>query len=212
MAKSKKIYREGGGTKPDKRNISQIIVAVILLSLGLYLLLLLFSPKIDLVNRTPDVQAQSTKADGENSIIIPKIGVNIEYKTGDESVLDDYAWHRYPERGNPEIGGNFIISAHRFKVGFSPGETRRRSPFYNIEQLQVGDKVYTRFNKKMYEYKISKRYDVKPDAIEIEAPSDTPKLTIYSCTLGGSADGRVVIEAKPMFDTNQTKNDKTARN
>ena len=30
------------------------------------------------------------------------------------------------------------------------------------------------------------RIDVKPDQIEIEAASQTPKLTLYSCTLAGA--------------------------
>ena len=48
---------------------------------------------------------------------------------------------------------------------------------------------------KWYTYTVTKKYNVKPNATEIEAPSETSKLTLYSCSLGGSADGRIVIEA-----------------
>ncbi|MBP6880690.1 class E sortase [Candidatus Saccharibacteria bacterium] len=210
MNKHKQVYKDGQKSKTTKTSRLRLILALFLLGLGLYQLLLVISPKLNFIDRTDNIKAEIKKENGEDSIIIPKIGVNIAYKSGDANVLDDYAWHRYPERGDPVKGGNFIISAHRFKVGYSPGETRRRSPFYNIEQLQAGDKIYTRFNKKMYEYTITKRYQVKPTDVEIEGPSKKPKLTVYSCTLKGSADGRIVIEAEPVGETKDTPQPDTA--
>ncbi len=205
MSKNKHVYKDGQKNKSTKTGRLRLILALFLLGLGLYQLLLVVSPRLNFIDRTDNIKAEIKKQNGEDSIIIPKIGVDIAYKSGDASVLDDYAWHRYPERGDPVKGGNFIISAHRFKVGYSPGETKRRSPFYNIEQLQAGDKIYTRFNKKMYEYKITKRYQVKPTDVEIEGPSKKPKLTVYSCTLKGSADGRIVIEAEPVDKIKNTQ-------
>ncbi|HSW92457.1 MAG TPA: hypothetical protein VLH14_01095, partial [Patescibacteria group bacterium] len=49
-----------------------------------------------------------------------------------------------------------------------------------------------------YGYNISKIFNVTPNQVEIEAPSETPELTIYSCDITGSATGRVVIVAEPM--------------
>jgi len=111
--------------------------------------------------------------------------------------LESGAWHRFPERGNPEIGGNFILSAHRFELGWSPQQTRQKSPFYNINRINQGDTIYIDFKAKRYTYEVKRRYQVSPDALSIEAPSTEAKLTLYSysCTLKGSQDGRDVIEA-----------------
>jgi LPXTG-site transpeptidase (sortase) family protein len=73
-----------------------------------------------------------------------------------------------------------------------------KSPFYNIGKLQVGDHIFVDFKGKRYEYAISEKYAVKPDGVEVESPTKDPQLTLYSCTLRGSSDGRDVLEAKPV--------------
>jgi sortase A len=165
---------------------------------GFYLLFLLVAPRI-----APDLTLGKFQSIdpakitlGEHQIIIPKIGVSIEYLEGkDASTLEKGSWWRYPERGNPEIGGNFILSAHRFNIGWTPEKTRAKSPFYNINQLNPGDPILIDYKGKRYTYEVSRRYKVDPNAISIEAPSTEAKLTLYSCTFKGSLDGREVIEA-----------------
>ena len=80
-------------------------------------------------------------------------------------------------------------------MGLTPQQTQRKSPFYTINKLRVGDKIIIDYNGKRYNYIIRKIFDVKPNAVEIERRTDTPQLTLYSCTLGGSSDGRNVIVA-----------------
>ena len=132
----------------------------------------------------------------ENRLYIPKLKLNLTYKSGDQRVLRDNAWHRYPERGDPEKGGNFILAGHRFELGLTPGETRHRSPFYHIDKLTDGDAIYVDFNGRRYKYVITDRLRVKPSQVAIEAPSEAPKMTLYTCTLRGTADGREVIIAR----------------
>lgn len=175
------------------------IVGIGALGSGLYLLLLVATPEIaPLITMKPlDAKAISKIEVADNRIVIPKIGVNIQY--GDsESALDHGAWWRHAERGNPETGGNFIIAAHRFTLAPTPQQTNVKSPFYHIDKLVIGDEIIIDYNGKRYGYKIDTISNVKPTQIEIEAPSDTPKLTLYTCTLGGAADGRVVLTAKPL--------------
>jgi sortase A len=131
----------------------------------------------------------------EQRLYIPRLSLNLQYES-DQRVLNNGLWHRYPERGEPEKGGNFILAGHRFELGLTPGETRRKSPLYHIDKIQVGDYIYADFNGKRYQYEITRRYTVKPNQTEIEAPSDTPKMTMYTCTFKGTSDGREVLEAK----------------
>lgn len=174
-------------------------VAIALLLGGLYLLSLVTAPTVaPIIAFHPiNVSALPTPSQQENRVIIPKIGVNIAYAPG-AAALDRGAQWRYPERGNPATGGNFIIAAHRFSIQPTPQGTVERSPFYNIDKLNTGDKIVVDYLGVRYAYQIDKKTDVKPTQIEIEAASDIPKLTLYSCELGGSDSGRVVLTAAPI--------------
>lgn len=190
-------------TKGGWKSNILLAISLILLAGGLYLLLLVMTPNIAPLYPIEQIDAKSLGEPEGDRIIIPKVGINVEFRAGGEEVLDDYAWHRFPERGDPEKGGNFIISAHRFELGFTPGETRRRSPFYHIEKVEVGDQVIIDFNGTRYGYEIIEKTEVKPTQVEIEAPSEEAKLTIYTCTLGGEADGREVLIAKLLGEVTE---------
>jgi sortase A len=173
-------------------------MAIVMMGGGLYLLTLLAAPAVmPILSKPIDAKALKKIDVSEDKIVIPKIGVNIPYGPG-KSSLDTGAWWRYPERGNPEKGGNFIIAAHRFTLYSTIKKTVEKSPFYNIDKLSIGDKVVIDYNGKRYGYEIDKIFDVKPDQTDIESASKEAKLTLYTCNLGGAADGRVVLTAKPL--------------
>lgn len=187
------------------------LAALLLILGGVYIILTVFSPGLPLLSgRAPDETAKKLRdAPGAhgNRLFIPQINVDVAVVEGNtEAALEKGAWHRRPENGNPEKGGNFVLSAHRFVMSFTPQGTAVKSPFYNIDKLKVGDTLSVDYNGKRYEYEIKRKYSVKPTAVEIEGPSETPKLTLYSCTLQGSQDGREVIEAVPV----KAKNDQAA--
>jgi sortase A len=181
------------------------LIPAVLLTAGVYLLFLVYSPRLATTPLAPliggsspqTVDARATTPDNADYIIIPKINLNVAIVTGtNEAALPKGAWHRFPERGDPIKGGNFILSAHRFLLGWTPQQTRAKSPFYSIDKLNVGDTITIIYKGKTYSYHITKTYSVKPNQVSIEDPSTTAKLTLYSCTLKGSADGRSVIEAQ----------------
>lgn len=184
--------------KRSKRRIytSRVLLAVasIALVVGLYVLILVASPMVaPLISEKPiDIAKLPAPTVKDNRIIIPKIGVNIHYAPGTAALNAGAQW-RYPERGNPETGGNFIIAAHRLTIEPTPWGTVIKSPFYNIDKLAIGDKIFVDYLGSRYAYNIAKIFNVLPTQTEIEAPSDTPILTLYSCDLTGSATGRVVI-------------------
>ena len=143
------------------------------------------------------------------SVGTEEIDINLPYLAGPASVMEHGAWWRKPENGNPKDGGNFVLSAHRFIMGMTPQQTLRKSPFYNINRLDIGDKIIVDYNGKRYEYLISEKRSVKPEAVEIEQRTAQPQLTLYSCTLGGANDGREVIIAKPnVSHKSKTPSDK----
>jgi sortase A len=176
------------------------IIALVLVIIGGYILILVLTPNIPFLysSQPLDVKAMGTPKVGANKIMIPGIGVDIPYGTDGQASLDSGAWWRYPERGDPVKGGNFIIAAHRFSIQLTPHETAIKSPFYHLDKLKAGDPIIVDFQGKRYGYKISKAYTVKPSQTEIEAQTDKAKMTLYSCELGGSSAGRTVFDAEPM--------------
>ena len=172
---------------------------IVLLLGGFYILSLVMAPQFSIVMTGPLTPQKVAAINiSENRIIIPKIGVNIHYGTDGVTSLNEGAWWRYPDRGNPAKGGNFIIAAHRFSIEPTLRGTVIASPFYHIDALKKGDQILIDYDGNRYGYEVSQKETVPPTATQIEAPSKTAKLTLYSCELGGSAEGRYVIFAKPL--------------
>lgn len=201
-----------GRPKRTIRNTLTTIVALLVLGAGLYVLITALLPLISTQmidpNDNPTVTKLVESADKpikENRLYIPKININLPYNPGDETVMEHGAWWRKPENGDPKKGGNFILSAHRFIMGVTPAQTLRKSPFYAIDKLKVGDEMIVDYEGKRYTYTITTIHTVAPTAVEIEAPTKDDRLTLYSCTLGGASDGREVIIATPK---ESEKNDK----
>lgn len=199
--RTKRHYLGGSlqGTKNNRRKRAVLLViSAALMGIGIYLGLLLLAPaRVALpVKSAIDLDTSDDASDTRDRIQIEKINLEVPIYVGGAEVLEKGVWHRYPDRGDPVSGGNFILSAHRFRIAQDPILTKERSPFYNLDKLDIGDSLRIFYQGNWYDYGVTKKYDVKPDAVEIEAPSSEAKLTLYSCTLSGSADGRIVIEAK----------------
>ena len=186
-----------------KRSKGPIVLAIILLIGGVYLLYNTFSPTLP--NFTEDTQAtakkltSSTPSVSENRIYMPQINVDIpivDINGNETAALDKGAIHRAPESGDPKEGGNYVIAAHRFTLGITPAQTRAKSPFYHIDQMKVGDQIYIDFAGIRYAYKIFKKETVAATDVAIENRTTDPQLTVYSCGLSGSRDGRDVLFAK----------------
>lgn len=173
------------------------------ISAGGYILFTAASPALSLPVVTGRAHDETKIRLGErpgtygDRLFIPQINVDVAIVTGnDESVLEKGAWHRHPENGDPASGGNFVLSAHRFVMSMTPQGTAIKSPFYNIDKLAIGDRLSVDYKSHRYEYEITRKYAAKPTDVNIENRSDEPKMTLYSCTLGGEKDGRDVVEAK----------------
>lgn len=188
------------------RTLSLWVLPALLIAGGAYVLLLVTAPmlSIPIINVPPDVARylKQTEHAGPDTgrpdrLYIPKINVDVAIVDGDsEAALEKGAWHRKPNNGNPADGGNFVLAAHRFRIGWTPGQARINSPFYHINKLKPGDEIVVDYGGKRYAYTVDKLYDVLATAVEIEERTEEPRLTLYSCDLRGKA--RVVVEASPV--------------
>lgn len=180
------------------------LFALICLFAGGYMLVLSLAPRYpqfaggasQLI--APSVEATSAPSqDDGNRLIIEKLGLNLQFGPK-EADLSSGAWNRYADRSNPEKGGNMVLAGHRFELGWTPQQTKARSPFYRLDTMQAGDQISLLFNGKTYHYQVTKLYNVESKDVWVEDDSDEHKLTIYTCELGGAEKGRVVIEALPL--------------
>lgn len=193
------------GVKKPRKTIRRLLVIVPIVGLlvGAYLLIDSLAPNLPIDGKSADATAQKlvTEKPGMNGnrLYVPQINIDVAVVEGtDVSTVEKGAWHRQPQNGNPEEGGNFVLSAHRFNLGLTPQQTRATSPFFHIGELQNGDQIFVDWGAKRYAYKVTRKYDVPRTATEIEARSDDAKLTLYSCDWRGEAAGRYVVEAKPI--------------
>ncbi len=125
----------------------------------------------------------------ENRLIIPRIGVNMPILEGpDERVLDRGGiWH-IPNTSTPIERSNVVLSGHRWQY-LPPSSTT----LYLLDKVQDGDPVILYWDGVEYDYRISGRETVRPDQTEILAPTDGPRLTIFTCTPLFSTKYRLVL-------------------
>ena len=127
----------------------------------------------------------------DNRIVIPVIGTNSQILEGDESVLDLGLWRR-PNSGTPGSNTNVVITGHRFQYTYGP------KTFYNLDKLNLGDKIIVYWKGEEHIYEVQDKFEVTPDKVEIEQNNGFEELTLYTCTPILTAERRLVIKAKPI--------------
>jgi len=197
-------YTLENGVRVKKRR-GWVALPIVGLVVGGYLLVNALSPAAPDVFSSADTTAKklvNTQPDlKENRLYVPKVNIDVAVVPidGNENLaLEKGAVQRAPESGNPKDGGNFVIAAHRFNLGYTPAQTRAKSPFYHIDKLNADDDIYIDYAGVRYAYKITERSKVPAEATEIEKRTDDNRLTMYSCELAGPEAGREVIIAKPV--------------
>lgn len=126
----------------------------------------------------------------ENTLIIPKIRVFGEVNEGeDESILSQGIWRR-PNSSTPDQGSNTVVVAHRFLY------TKGPNTFYHLDKIAVGDELSLAWEGEIYNYRVREIKEVEPTAIEVEAPTEEPILTLYTCTPLWTAEKRLVVIAE----------------
>lgn len=191
---------------PKSARTGMTVLPVVLVLAGAYALSLLYAPQLAFIPGPVLAEPIHAPTDTNDQpaptgdyLSIAKLNLQVPFFTGTAATLEKGAWHRFPERGNPETGGNFILSAHRFNLGLTPQRTKVKSPFYNLHKLAVGDSIRAWFQGKAYVYEVTRLYEVGPHDTHIEDSSDTAKMTLYSCLIAGAEAGRLVVEAEPVL-------------
>ncbi len=127
-----------------------------------------------------------------NRLVIPKIGVDVAIVEGkDERALYRGIWH-LPDTSTPDRGGNTVLTGHRFQYLSGP------KTLYLLDRMQPGEIIIVYWQGKEYDYRVTKRKVVNPDAVEILDNTKAPQLTIFTCTPIFSTKQRLVLFAEPL--------------
>lgn len=203
-------------SKPVKSKVQQItfwaLIAIALISL--FLLLLPYIPRLNFwisrpkIDATPYKQAAQAAKSGAkiqapeaeksgNRLIMPDIGVDaqiIEGKSLNVIGKNQGVW-RETNKVNPSDPGNMVIAGHRFLYTATNGGW-----FYNLPELKVGEKIYIKWDSKIYEYEVYNTRSVLPTQTDVRDadPAVPKKLTMYTCYPLGSTAKRFVVEAKQL--------------
>lgn len=168
--------------------------AVILLAL--YILITPYLPEAELLLKTKTEVASKTlvinEQRKENAVVIEKIGVNAPILEGSSAaVLDSGIWRR-PMSAKPGEGSNIVLVGHRFLY------TSGTNTFYHLPKLVTGDGISIFWNGEEKKYRVIDTRVVTPSETDIEAPTETELLTIYTCTPLWNPTHRFVVHAKPL--------------
>lgn len=200
----KMTYNYKNGVQKTK-NRRWLVFPVLGIFFGGYLLVNSLWPALPEVMTDPQATAKKLvslePSLTEDRIFIPKVNADVavvQIDGNEKLALERGAIQRSPDSGNPRDGGNFVVAAHRFNLGFTPSQTKARSPFYRIDKLALGDEIYVDYQGVRYAYKVEDKKLVESSAVEIEARTDENQLTMYSCELAGPEAGREVVIAKPI--------------
>lgn len=130
-------------------------------------------------------------------VIIPKIGVDMPVvigETDEKKALDNGAWlipgTAIPGANDPYH--NTVLSAHRFKY------TSGKYTFFEVDKLVEGDEIIITTDTQRLRYGVIGTEVVLPNAVRILEKTDTPLLTLFTCTPKFSSKYRLVIYAKPV--------------
>lgn len=145
----------------------------------------------------------------EPRLIIPKLNVDVPVHFGitlDEvmpAMADGVAHYRIAgASAYPGEIGNFVITGH------SAGDVYSSNPykfiFSGLERLEDGDLIYVNYNSVRYTYQVVRKEIVDPSNVAaLVVETDSPLLTLVTCTPLGTSRNRLLVTAKqisPSYD------------
>ncbi|MGH7196760.1 MAG: sortase [Candidatus Saccharimonadales bacterium] len=168
--------------------------------LGVYILLMPLLPQFTFwvtaqtgVNAVKSIESKADPANfpDKSTLVIPKLNLETQIYEGESAKTLALGVWRRPQTSTPDIGGNTVLAGHRFAY-------REKTPFYHLDKMSQGDEIIVYWDKARYSYKVTAIKEVKPTAVEIEADTDEPLLTLYTCTPLWTSERRLVVQAQLM--------------
>jgi sortase A len=139
-----------------------------------------------------DINKTSTQ-EQTNRIVIPSINLDTEILEGQsEDTVNKGVWLR-PNSAKPGEVSNSVLVGHRYS--YNPGISY---PFYSLDKVKTGDKVAVFWQGNLILYQVKQILIANPNATQIEQPTTSERLTLYTCTPLWTSINRLVIIAEPF--------------
>lgn len=119
-------------------------------------------------------------------LTIPRLKVKTTIYKGITDTQFNRGVGYWPGTALPGARGNLVVGGHR---------TAAHRPFYNIEQMKIGDLITVSRPGKSFTYKVSKVFVVRPSDVWIVKPTPKATLTLFTCHPRGSTSKRYVVRA-----------------
>lgn len=135
-----------------------------------------------------DVGKQSDKKPTENRLVVPSIFLDeVIHEGPSESTLSKGVWRR-PNTATPSVASNTVLAGHVFTYS-TP------AVFYNLGKIKLSDRLAVYWEGAEYLYEVRDIRTVQASAIQVEAPTITAQLTLYTCTPLWNPVNRLIVTA-----------------
>ena len=154
------------------------------------------------VGETPPVAAAPAYAQTFATMYVPRWGLDyvkpISEGVSRSDVLDSKGIGHYPQTAILGEPGNFAVAAHR---------TTYARPFWDVDKLQIGDRIVIRTEDTWYVYSVTEFYIEQPSYVPAIAPvpgqpgaaADGHYLTLTTCHPKYSASERYIVHAELVY-------------
>jgi sortase A len=133
----------------------------------------------------PQVVVHERRGSPVSTLAVPRLHLRSRVYAATE--LDrGPAW--WPVTGRPGGGDSVAIAGHR---------TTHTHPFYFLDRLRRGDRIYLRYDGATHAYRVTDTRVVPSSDLHIADAVGHERLLLSACTPRGSAAFRLVVEARP---------------
>lgn len=200
------MWRSDQKSVSKKHRLFNDVLSVVVALVALYILVLPVLPQVTLwwqkrndktegyvyqtrLTEDPVIEEGQKPIPEGKRLVLPSIQLDEEVHEGAKFwTLSKGLWRR-PNTSTPDKGGNTVIVGHRFTYN-GPAQ------FYHLDKIKVGDTFPLYWEGVEYDYEVVDIRVVSALALEVEAPTEDPILTLYTCTPLWSAKDRLVIKSR----------------
>lgn len=197
-------YREGVTLEKKKSRWFLIFISIIIFAAAAYVAAVYLAPQlvtVPLTGLTVDATDQKIKGSKAGQygdrLFVPQINVDVAIRLGgDKNQLNDGAWQRDTNLGDPEKGGNVVLSGYKFTLDMTPQGARAKSPFYNLGKLKAGDELTLDYKNKRYIYKVDRIHEASAESNPEQKGDDSDyRLTLYAADASGGVVAGPIVSA-----------------
>lgn len=148
----------------------------------------------------------------DNRLVIPKLGKSVPLVNMTTEHIEGENWAElenqiqaglqqgvvhYPGTAIPGQVGNVFITGHSSYYPWDPGQFK--DVFAVLGQLEVGDEYFVYYDQKPYTYKVTEKFEVTPDNVDVlQQPHDKKISTLMTCTPVGTTLRRLIVRAEQV--------------